>query len=99
MFAQYTVQVTSRDDFVKMLKVEGIPTAVHYPLPLNKQPAYSRFATPIEATPVSTRVAERVVSLPMHPYMDEATQSAICAAIGAAAQRPLSRTTAREEAR
>ena len=80
VYAQYTVQVANRPDFLKALNARGVPTAVHYPVPLNKQPAYAHFCCP-DCTPVSARLAERVVSLPMHPDMDESTQDRIVLAV------------------
>jgi UDP-2-acetamido-2-deoxy-ribo-hexuluronate aminotransferase len=62
------------------LKAAGIPTAVHYPIPLNRQPAYSNRSGG-GATPKSDYVAERVMSLPMHPDLSEAQQDAIVAAL------------------
>jgi len=67
------------------LKQAGVPTAVHYPIPLNKQPAVS---DPSAHLPVGDLIAQSVISLPMHPGLDEATQmhvvdalhSALCAA-------------------
>lgn len=65
-WAQYTIQVESRDDVQAKLKEQGIPTAVHYPIPLNKQPAV---ANENVSLPVGDAIAERVMSLPMHPYL------------------------------
>ena len=65
-WAQYTIQVENRDDVQAKLKAQGIPTAVHYPIPLNKQPAV---ANENVSLPVGDAVAERVMSLPMHPYL------------------------------
>ncbi|MGP5215576.1 DegT/DnrJ/EryC1/StrS family aminotransferase [Psychrobacter celer] len=65
-WAQYTIQVDNRDEIQAKLKEQGIPTAVHYPIPLNKQPAV---ADESAILPVGDAVAERVMSLPMHPYM------------------------------
>lgn len=56
------------------LKAAGVPTAVHYPIPLNRQPAVKDDAARL---PVGDAIAERVVSLPMHPYLDEAAQRTI----------------------
>ena len=67
-WAQYTIQVESRDDVQAKLKAQGIPTAVHYPIPLNKQPAVADESVIL---PVGDAIAERVMSLPMHPYLDE----------------------------
>jgi len=65
-WAQYTVQVQSRDAVQAKLNEQGVPTAVHYPIPLNKQPAVADSNT---CLPVGDAVAEKVMSLPFHPYM------------------------------
>lgn len=67
-WAQYTIQVDSREQVQERLKAAGIPTAVHYPIPINKQPAVADFNAQL---PVGDAVAQRVMSLPMHPYLDE----------------------------
>jgi len=73
-WAQYTVQVSDRDRVQERLKVAGIPTAVHYPIPLNRQPAVKDDAV---CLPVGDAIAERVMSLPMHPYLGVAQQATI----------------------
>lgn len=73
-WAQYTIQVENRTDVQERLKVHGIPTAVHYPIPLNKQPAV---ADENAVLPVGDAVAERVMSLPMHPYLTVDAQEKI----------------------
>lgn len=70
-WAQYTIQVDHRSEVQDKLKAQGIPTAVHYPIPLNKQPAV---ADANAVLPVGNAVAERVMSLPIHPYMSQANQ-------------------------
>lgn len=65
-WAQYTIQVDNRDEVQTKLKEQGIPTAVHYPIPLNKQPAV---VDNNAVLPVGNAVAQKVMSLPMHPYM------------------------------
>jgi UDP-2-acetamido-2-deoxy-ribo-hexuluronate aminotransferase len=70
VYAQYTIQVEDRERVLGALREVGIPAAVHYPVPLNAQPVFSD-ANVRGSTPVSERVAERVMSLPMHPYLDE----------------------------
>ncbi len=67
-WAQYTIQVENRDQVQAKLKEQGIPTAVHYPIPLNKQPAVANANVSL---PVGDAIAERVMSLPMHPYLNE----------------------------
>lgn len=73
-WAQYTIQVESRDHVQAKLKEQGIPTAVHYPIPLNKQPAVANANVSL---PVGDAIAERVMSLPMHPYLTIEAQQKI----------------------
>lgn len=67
-WAQFTIQVPNRDTLQEQLKGHGIPTAVHYPIPLNKQPAVADSTVQLS---VGDAVAQRVMSLPMHPYLDD----------------------------
>lgn len=71
-FAQYTVVLEERERIQAILHDAGIPTAVHYPVPIHMQPAYARWCSP-EAAPVSMAMAGKVLSLPMGPYMSEAS--------------------------
>jgi UDP-2-acetamido-2-deoxy-ribo-hexuluronate aminotransferase len=71
VYAQYTLQVECRHALTKALHGFGVPTAVHYPVPLNAQPAYRSLCCP-DCTPVAAAVAERVFSLPMHPDLSDA---------------------------
>jgi UDP-2-acetamido-2-deoxy-ribo-hexuluronate aminotransferase len=68
VFAQYTVFVENRETVQTRLKDKDIPTAVHYPVPMHIQPAYSHLCCP-ECCPESVKAAERVMSLPMYPDM------------------------------
>ena len=77
-WGQYTVQVPQREAVQAALQAQGIPTAVHYPIPLNKQPAV---ADAHALLPVGDAIAQRVMSLPMHPYLDAAAQAQIATAI------------------
>ena len=70
-WAQYTIRVKKRDAVQKTLREAGIPTAVHYPIPLNKQPAVADAGVRL---PVGDEVAEQVMSLPMYPYLTEKDQ-------------------------
>nr|BFD59352.1 DegT/DnrJ/EryC1/StrS family aminotransferase [Bdellovibrio sp. CKG001] len=79
-FAQYTIEVDNRDSFIQKMKDEGIPTAVHYPIPLHLQPVYAGKHQKGDY-PKSEVAANRVVSLPMHPYLDEVSQNKIVAAV------------------
>ena len=67
-WAQYTILVDRREQVQEQLKAAGIPTAVHYPIPLNKQPAVANAHVHL---PVGDAIAQQVTSLPMHPYLDE----------------------------
>ena len=79
-WAQYTIQVDNRSEVQEKLKSQGITTAVHYPIPLNKQPAV---ADDNAVLPVGDLVAERVMSLPMHPYLTVEAQEKIVSSFGA----------------
>ena len=79
VWAQYTIQVEDRAKLQADLRDENIPTAVYYPVPLGRQRAYAQFLS--APTPVSDALSKSVVSLPMHPYLDEATQDRIVAAV------------------
>jgi dTDP-4-amino-4,6-dideoxygalactose transaminase len=61
------------------LKAKGIPTAIYYTTPLSQQKGYAHF--PSAGTPVSERISKTVISLPMHPYLDAATQDRIIEAV------------------
>jgi UDP-2-acetamido-2-deoxy-ribo-hexuluronate aminotransferase len=79
-YAQYTVRVAQRAAFEQHMKENGIPTAVHYPLSLQQQPAYAAVCTG-QSFPVAERLAREVISLPMHADLDEETQRRIAAAV------------------
>ena len=82
VWAQYTIRLPCgrRDAFAAALKAQGVPTAVYYPIPLNRQEAYRHFPVADGGVPVSEQLAAEVISLPMHAYLDEATQDHIIAA-------------------
>lgn len=69
VFAQYTVVLEERERVQAILHAAGIPTAVHYPVPMHMQPAYAHLASPEDA-PVALSMAAKVLSLPMGPYLD-----------------------------
>lgn len=77
-WAQFTVQVDARELVQERLKAAGVPTAVHYPIPLNQQPAVADAAAYL---PVGDAIAQRVMSLPMHPYMTAQDQAKIIEAM------------------
>lgn len=83
VFAQYSILVSNRDEVTKKLNQQGIPTAVHYPVPLNRQPAYEGLCSRGE-TPVSDDIARRVMSLPMGPDLTPEDQQRVVEAVKAA---------------
>ena len=89
VWAQYTIRIKpgTRDAFAAALKAEGIPTAIYYPKPLHRMQVYGRFPWPTGGLPVTDRLAEEVISLPMHAYLDEPTQDRIVAAVRRAVAR------------
>ncbi|MGQ7254026.1 DegT/DnrJ/EryC1/StrS family aminotransferase [Vreelandella titanicae] len=76
-WAQYTILVEDREDVLGKLKEAGVPTAVHYPIPLNKQPAVKDDTVNL---PIGDEIAKSVMSLPMHPYLSIKDQKSIVAA-------------------
>jgi UDP-2-acetamido-2-deoxy-ribo-hexuluronate aminotransferase len=85
VWAQYTVEVDDRLAVEQALRHEGIPTAVHYPRPLHLQPVYTGLGLGPGSFPVAERAAERVLSLPMHPYLRPAQIESVCRALRTAA--------------
>ncbi|MDH5379193.1 MAG: DegT/DnrJ/EryC1/StrS aminotransferase family protein, partial [Gammaproteobacteria bacterium] len=77
VYAQYTIEVDNRELVQKTLSELGIPTAVHYPVPLNRQPALSETVV----LPISEEKAKRVMSLPMHPYLSDEDQKYVANAL------------------
>lgn len=86
VWAQYTVQVPSREAFVKKLQDQQVPTAVHYPTPLHQQPAYRNTFRVEGSLTIAENVAGRVVSLPMHPFLEWETQKQIAGVVREALQ-------------
>lgn len=80
-WAQYTIRVPRREAVRDHMKAAGVPTAVHYPLPLNKQPAVANAAANL---PIGDRVAQDVLSLPMHPGLSAESIGRVTAAVAAA---------------
>ncbi len=76
VYAQYTVRVPDRDRLQVALQKAGVPTSVHYPVPMHKQPAYAQLAS-CGPLPVAEHLAQRVLSLPMHADLDLDTQVAV----------------------
>ena len=77
-WAQYTLKMVEREKFQEFLKLRGIPTAIHYPMPLNKQPAVVDQTLEL---PISEKLSSQVVSLPMHGYMTSENESHIISTV------------------
>ncbi|NNU14790.1 DegT/DnrJ/EryC1/StrS aminotransferase family protein [Parvularcula sp. ZS-1/3] len=84
VWAQYTIEVENRAEVQKKLGAQGIPTAVYYPIPMHEQAPYRRFPTAPDGLPVTEEKKHTVMSLPMHPYLDEETQGVIVEGVKAA---------------
>jgi dTDP-4-amino-4,6-dideoxygalactose transaminase len=89
VWAQYTIRIAGgrRDKVVAALKAEGVPTAIYYPIPLHRQQAYKHYPVGAGGMTVSDRLAAEVLSLPMHAYLDAATQARIIDAVRRALRR------------
>ncbi len=83
VWAQYTIRLASgrRDPLAAALKAQGIPTAIYYAKPLHRQAAYAGFPVAEGGLPVSEQLAEEVISLPMHAYLEPPVQDRIIAAV------------------
>jgi dTDP-4-amino-4,6-dideoxygalactose transaminase len=84
VWAQYTIRLPKgidRDGFAAALKAQGIPTAIYYAKSMHQQTAYREFPVAEGGLPVSERLSEDVISLPMHAYLDQATQDRIIAVV------------------
>lgn len=80
VFAQFTLLVANRDAAAELLKRLGIPTAVHYPVPLNEQPAYAQYDSG-GPTPVASALGRQVMSLPFSADLTPADQDRVCEAL------------------
>jgi UDP-2-acetamido-2-deoxy-ribo-hexuluronate aminotransferase len=84
VYAQYTIQVDHRTEVQGALKEKNIPTAVHYPTLLCQQPAIKSCSSHCSqqcSSPNAQKASERVLSLPMHPYLSEKDQDLVVAAL------------------
>src|SRR5207253_9257706 len=84
VWAQYTIRLPEgcdRDTFAATLKARGIPTAIYYSKSMHQQTAYRDFPVADGCLPVSERLSRDVISLPMHAYLDAATQERVIQAV------------------
>ena len=87
VWAQYTIEVSGRDQLGGYLREQGVPTAVYYPIPIHRQGVYSVYPTAPGGLPVTDAKAGQVISLPMHPYLREEDQDNVVTAIRAFVKR------------
>ncbi|MFY7698489.1 MAG: DegT/DnrJ/EryC1/StrS family aminotransferase [Legionella sp.] len=81
VYAQYTIEIENRDRVQHLLEMQGIPTAVHYPLGLHQQPILKDLYPEIKHYPNTEAAVTNVISLPMHPYLTQVDQEKICAVL------------------
>jgi UDP-2-acetamido-2-deoxy-ribo-hexuluronate aminotransferase len=80
VYAQYTAVVEERERIQAALHAAGIPTAVHYPVPIHMQPAYAHLSSP-DCCPVALEMAAKVISLPMGPYLPAESAHTVAATL------------------
>jgi dTDP-4-amino-4,6-dideoxygalactose transaminase len=84
IWAQYTIRLPAgvdRDGFAAELKAQGVPTAIYYARSLHQQTAFRDFSAAEGGLPISEQLSSDVISLPMHAYLDEATQDRVIKAV------------------
>ena len=83
VWAQYTIRLApgKRDRLADDLKAQGIPTAIYYPKPLHRQQAYKHYPVAGNGLPVTDRLADEVISLPMHAYLEPDVQDRVIEAV------------------
>lgn len=86
VWAQYSIQVEDREKVKASLAEKGIPTAVFYPIPIHLSSAYAHLNHSKGDFPISEGISAKIMSLPMHPYLDEATIKTICDAVNASTE-------------
>ena len=83
VYAQYTVRVQDRETVQEKLREAGIPTAVHYPIPLNQQPMFDYLEQGTGSVPVAEKVAKEVMSLPMSAWVKDEDMRAVVKSLSA----------------
>ncbi len=98
VYSQYTVQVAQRSELQSLLQDQGIPTSVHYPTLLSEQPAlclvHAKSSKGCATTPFAKAASERVMSLPMHPWLSDEDQNRVVSALSSAVQKMTASTAA-----
>lgn len=86
-YAQYTIEVSDREQFITYMTEQGIPTAVHYPIALHHQKIFENYDYSYSHFPHAENASQRVVSLPMHPYLTEEEQKRVVSAVEKSLQK------------
>lgn len=87
VYAQFTVRIPNRDQVAERMNKAGIPTAIHYPLPVHRQPVFASILGYERGSfPVAEQAADEVLSLPMHPFLTPEQQDRVADALRAALQ-------------
>lgn len=87
VWAQYTLLLDNENDrqvLIQICKDAGIPTMVYYPIPLSEQTGYKHYQSAPAGVPVSKKISKRVLSLPMHPYLEREVQDFIISVVNSA---------------
>lgn len=88
VYGQYTIRLPNRDEAIATMKSQGIPTAVYYPKCLHEQPVFSGLGYRYGDFPNAERAAQEVLSLPMHPYLEDSDLDRIASAVRSAVEQP-----------
>ena len=80
-WASYSILVDERDRVAEDLAAVGVPTSVHYPHPLHRQPAYAHLVSASQSLPAAEEISRRIISLPFHPYVNERAADRVCDAL------------------
>lgn len=86
VYAQYTIRTPQRDELGTNLKQQGIPTAIYYPKSVHEQPVFAKYGYRKGDFPVSEKICDEVISLPMHPFLTETDQKNVISAVRGALQ-------------
>lgn len=81
VWAQYTVRIKNREDIQKTLNEAGIPTAVHYPMPLHLQECFKYLSYKVGSFPIAEMISNEVMSLPMNPYLTQSELETIASSL------------------
>lgn len=84
VYAQFTIRLANREQVIQGMTAAGIPTAVHYPVPLHQQPVFARLGLAAETFPVAMQASNEVLSLPMHPFLTADQQEQVAHALSQA---------------